>query len=187
MLFRTICLVLGFCFALAGCAEAPSIPEVVAPTPVSVSYPVEQYVTDYADFTSRTAAVDSVEVRAHVWGYLDEVNFTEGALVKKGDVLFELDPRPYRALLNQAKAKVRQDEAQLKYDEAEYQRNLRLIGSGATSRSELDRIAAARGVDIANIAADKATVESRQLDLEYTKVIAPVSGASAGTLWTRAI
>jgi multidrug efflux pump subunit AcrA (membrane-fusion protein) len=87
--------------------------------PVSVSYPIERYVTDYADFTARTAAVDSVEVRAHVWGYLDKVNFTEGALVKKGDVLFELDPRPYQALLNQAKAKVRQDEAQLSYDEAE--------------------------------------------------------------------
>jgi RND family efflux transporter MFP subunit len=137
---------------------------------------VEQYVTNYADFTARTAAVDSVEVRAHVWGYLDKVNFKEGALVKKGDVLFELDPRPYQALLDQAKGKVRQDEAQLSYDEAEYQRNVRLIGSGATTRSDLDKTSAARGVDRANIAADRATVASRQLDLEYTRVIAPVSG-----------
>jgi RND family efflux transporter MFP subunit len=115
-------------------------------------------------------------VRAHVWGYLDKVNFKEGALVKKGDVLFELDPRPYEAMLNQAKAKVAQDEAQLKYDEAEYQRNLRLADKRAVSQSELDKSAAARGVDIANIAADKAVVASRQLDLEYTKVTAPVSG-----------
>jgi RND family efflux transporter MFP subunit len=176
MPLRTSVLVLGFCFALAGCAEAPPASKGVPPLPVSVSYPVEQYVADYADFTSRTAAVDSVEVRAHVWGYLDKVNFTEGALVKKGDVLFELDPRPYQALLNQSKAKVRQDEAQLRYDEAEYQRNVQLIGSGATSRSELDKITAARGIDIANIAADKSVLASRQLDLEYTKVIAPVSG-----------
>jgi RND family efflux transporter MFP subunit len=176
MFFRTSCFVLGFCFTLTGCVEAPPAPKAVAPMPVSVSYPVEQYVTDYADYTARTAAVDSVEVRAHVWGYLDKVNFTEGALVKKGDVLFELDPRPYVALLNQAKGKVRQDEAQLKYDDAEYQRNVQLISSGATSRSELDKITAARGIDIANIAADKAIVASRQLDLEYTKVIAPVSG-----------
>ncbi|HZV03456.1 MAG TPA: efflux RND transporter periplasmic adaptor subunit [Gemmataceae bacterium] len=168
--------VLGLCVVLAGCAGAPSGAPVPPPTPVSVSYPVERYVTDYADFTARTAAVDSVEVRAHVWGYLDKVNFTEGALVKKGDVLFELDPRPYEALLNQAKAKVRQDEAQLSYDEAEYQRNRQLIGSGATSRTELDKTSAARGVDRANIAADKALVRQRQLDLEYTKVIAPVSG-----------
>jgi RND family efflux transporter MFP subunit len=169
-------LVLGLCLGAAGCARAPGAAPAAAPPSVSISYPVERYVTDYADFTARTAAVDSVEVRAHVWGYLDKVNFTEGALVKKGDVLFELDPRPYEALLNQAKAKVRQDEAQLSYDEAEYQRNRQLIGSGATSRTELDKTSAARGVDIANIAADKAIVASRQLDLEYTKVIAPVSG-----------
>jgi RND family efflux transporter MFP subunit len=133
-------------------------------------------VTDYVDFTARTAAVDSVEVRAHVWGYLDKVNFKEGALVKKGDVLFELDARPYRALLNQAKAKVAQDQAQLKYDEAEYQRNVNLVSTGSVSRSDLDKTSAARDVDIANIAADKAAVVSRELDLEYTKVIAPVSG-----------
>src|SRR3989441_953214 len=119
-------LVLAFCVGLAGCAGAPSGAPAPAPTPVTVSRPVERYVTDYADFTGRVAAVDSVEVRARVWGYLDKVNFKEGALVKKGDVLFELDPRPYEAVLNQAKAKVAQDEAQLKYDEAEYQRNLRL-------------------------------------------------------------
>src|SRR6202023_668772 len=129
----------------------------------TVSYPVERDVTDYADFTARIAAVDSVEVRAHAWGYLERVNFKEGTLVKKGDVLFELDPRPYQALLNQAKAKVAQDEAQLTYDEAEYQRNVRLASSGAVSRSNLDKTAAARGVDLANVAADKAAVASNEL------------------------
>jgi RND family efflux transporter MFP subunit len=168
-------LVLGSCLALTGCAKAPS-ESAPAPIPVTVSYPVERDITDYVDFTARTAAVDSVEVRAHVWGYLDKVNFKEGALVKKGDVLFELDPRPYQALLNQAKAKVAQDEAQLTFDEAEYQRNLNLSRTGAVSRSDLDKSSAARGVDLANIAADKAGVASRQLDVDYTKVTAPVSG-----------
>src|SRR5438132_13947542 len=178
--FRTSsALVLGFCLALTGCAQAPSEAPTAAPIPVTVSYPVQRYVTDYADFTARIAAVDSVEVRAHVWGYLDKVNFKEGALVKKGDVLFELDPRPYQAMLNQAKAKVAQDEAQLTFDEAEYQRNLKLAGTGAVSRSDLDKTAAARGVDLANIAADKAVVASRQLDLNYTKVTAPVSGRAS--------
>src|SRR5438876_2568301 len=169
-------LLLGLCVVLAGCAGAPSGAPAPAPTPVTVSRPVEREITDYTDFTARIAAVDSVEVRAHVWGYLEKVNFKEGALVKKGDVLFELDPRPYQAMLNQAKAKVAQDEAQLTYDEAEYQRNLKLASTGAASRSDLDKTAAARGVDMANIAADKAIVASRQLDLEYTKVTAPVSG-----------
>lgn len=169
-------LLLGLCIGVAGCAGAPSGPPVPPTTPVTVSRPVERYVTDYADFTGRTAAVDSVEVRARVWGYLQKVNFKEGDLVQKGDVLFELDPRPYQTLLDQANAKVAQDEAQLAYDEAEYQRRVPLVGPGAVSRSELDRTAAARRVDIANIAADKALVASRQLDLEYTKVTAPVSG-----------
>jgi RND family efflux transporter MFP subunit len=169
-------MVLGFCIGVMGCARAPLEAPAAAPITVTVSYPVERYVTEYADYTARIAAVDSVDVKAHVWGYLDKVNFKEGALVKKGDILFELDPRPYQAQLNQAKAKVRQDEAQLRYDEAEYQRNVQLIGSGATSRTDLEKSAATRNVDTANIAADKATVELRQLDLEYTKVIAPVSG-----------
>jgi RND family efflux transporter MFP subunit len=169
-------LALAFGVGLTGCARAPSGAPEAAPIPVTVSYPVERDVTDYADFTARTAAVDSVEVRAHVWGYLDKVNFQEGALVRKGDVLFELDPRPYEALLNQAKAQVRQAEAQLAYDEAEYQRNLELVRTGAVSQSDLDRTASARGVDRANIAAAKARVASCELDLGYTKVTAPVSG-----------
>src|ERR1700722_13024927 len=111
---------LGFCLALTGCARPPSEAEPAAPVTVTVSRPVERDVTDYADFTARIAAVDAVEVKAHVWGYLDKVNFKEGARVKKGDVLFEIDPRPYQALLDQAKGKVAQDEAQLRYDEAEY-------------------------------------------------------------------
>src|SRR5947209_13429748 len=169
-------LVLGVCLTLTGCATAPPEAPPAPPTQVTVSHPVERDVTDYADYTGRTAAVDSVEVRAHVWGYLDKVNFKEGALVKKGDVLVELDPRPYQAALDQAKAKVAQDEAERKYDEAEYQRNLSLVGTGAVSRSELDKSSAARGVDLANIAADKAVVAARQLDLEYTKILAPVGG-----------
>jgi RND family efflux transporter MFP subunit len=169
-------LVLGFCLGLMGCAQSPSEAPTAAPVTVTVSYPVERDVTDHADFTGRIAAVDAVEVRARVWGYLDKVNFKEGALVQKGDVLFELDPRPYQAMLNQAMAKVAQDEAQRTYDEAEYQRNLNLARTGAVSQSDLDKTSAARGVDMANVAADKAVVASRQLDLEYTKVAAPVRG-----------
>ncbi len=169
-------LALGLGFGGAGCARPPADPPAPGPVTVPVSLPVERYVTDYAEFTARIAAVDSVDVKAHVWGYLEKVNFKEGALVKKGDVLFELDARPYEALLNQAKAKVRQDEAQLKFDEAEYQRNLKLAGTGAVAQSDLEKSASARDVDVANIAADKAAVVSADLNLRYTKVTAPVSG-----------
>src|SRR5438876_10743358 len=106
-------LVLGFRLGLAGCSRAPSEAPATAPIPVTVSYPVEREVTDYVDFTGRTAAVDSVEVRARVWGYLDKVNFKEGALVEKGDVLFEIDPLTYRAALNQAEGNVASLEARV--------------------------------------------------------------------------
>ena len=175
-LVRSAALVLSAGMVLSGCARPPAENPATTAASITVSYPIEKTITDFVEFTGRTAAVDSVEVRAHVWGYLQKVNFKEGALVKKGDVLFELDPRPYEAMLNQAKAKVAQDQAQFTFDEAEYQRYLKLVGSGAVSRSDMDKIQAARSVDLANIAADKAVVASRQLDLEYTKVTAPVSG-----------
>jgi RND family efflux transporter MFP subunit len=159
-----------------GCSRSHSEGSAAAAAPVTVSFPVERDVTDYADFTARTVAVDSVEVRSHAWGYLDKVNFKEGDLIKKGDILFEIDPRPYQALLNQAIAKVRQDETQLALDEAEYQRQLIAYNRGAWSKSDLDKAVAARDVDRANIAADKALVAFRQQDLDYTKVTAPISG-----------
>src|SRR6476659_10183714 len=112
-----VVLVLGLCGGASGMARAPAEAPAPGPVTVTVSRPVEREVTDHADFTARIAAVDAVEVRAHVWGYLDKVNFKEGALVKKGDVLFELDPRPYQATLTQAKSRVGQDVAQLAYDE----------------------------------------------------------------------
>jgi multidrug efflux pump subunit AcrA (membrane-fusion protein) len=111
-------LFLGLCLGTAGCTRSPVKAPAAEPVSVPVSHPVEREVTDYADFTARVAAVDSVEVRAHVWGYLDRVNFKEGALIKKGDVLCEIDPRPYQALLDQAKAKVAQDQAQLALEQA---------------------------------------------------------------------
>src|SRR4029078_2623542 len=98
---------------------------------------------------------------------MKRVSFKEEDLVKKGDVLFEIDPRPYEALLNQAKAKVRQDEAQLAYDEAEDQRNRRLVNTGGGSHADLEKSASARGVDVANVAADRAAVESAELNLQY--------------------
>src|ERR1700693_4777154 len=104
-------LLLGLCLGTAGCSRAPVGAPAAEPVSVPVSQPVERYVTDYADFTARIAAVDSVEVRAHVWGYLDKVNFKEGALVKKGDLLFEIDPRNYKAALVQAEGNLASTEA----------------------------------------------------------------------------
>jgi RND family efflux transporter MFP subunit len=169
-------LALGLCLALAGCARAPSEAPAAAPAPVTVSYPVEREVTDYADFTARTAAVDSVELRARVSGYLDKVNFKEGALVKKGDVLFEIDPRTYKAVLKHAEGNLAAAEARVERLDADFARARRLIGTGAMSREDYDKIAGDRGEAAASRAALKAAVERAQLDLGFTKVTAPVSG-----------
>src|SRR5262245_32334060 len=172
-------LVLGSCLGLAGCARAPSEAPEAAPSPVTVSRPVERQVTDYVDFTARTAAVDSVEVRARVWGYLDKVNFKEGAIVQKGDVLFEIDPQTYKAALNQAEGNLASLQARVERLDADLTRAKRLVGTAAVGREEYDKIAGDRGEAAASREAMKAAVERAKLDLGYTKVTAPISGRTS--------
>jgi len=169
-------LMLGLCLGPAGCTRAPSEAPTAAPPPVTVSYPVEREVTDYADFTSRTAAVDSVELRARVSGYLDKVNFKEGSLVKKGDVLFEIDPRTYLAELAMAKGTLAAAEARVERLDADFARSQRLINSRTINREEYDKVAGERGEAAASRAALNAAVERARLNLDFTKVTAPVSG-----------
>jgi RND family efflux transporter MFP subunit len=168
-----------FVFVLAGCR--PPAPPPPGPARVVVSYPVEKLVTDYKDFTGLTAAIESVEIRARVFGFLDKVNFKEGAMVKKGDVLYEIDPRTYQVAVNQAKAKVETDEAQARYNQADYNRNLSAYKSGVGSKDDLDKSKAANDVAISTVAADKADLAAKELDLYFTKVIAPVSGRISRT------
>jgi RND family efflux transporter MFP subunit len=169
-------LVLGFCLGLMGCTRAPSEAPATKPTPVTVSHPVERDVTDYTDFTGRTAAVDSVEVRARVSGHLDKVNFKEGALVKKDDVLFEIDPRTYQAALAYAKAEVERLIAQHDLDVIEVRRTEKLLRRNAETRENLDKAAAQSSGSKAGLAAVEAQVQRAELDLGFTKVTAPVSG-----------
>ncbi len=143
---------------------------------VQVSYPVVRDVTEYSDATGRVAAVDSVEIRARVWGYVDKVNFKEGMLVKKGDVLFEIDPRSYRAALTQAEGNLASAEAKAFRLEADFKRAERLFAKNALSREDLDKIVGDRGEAQASITALKGAVEQARLDLGFTKVTAPVSG-----------
>jgi RND family efflux transporter MFP subunit len=169
-------LVPGLCLALAGCAKAPPQGPPAEPPPVTVSYPVEREVTDYADFTARTAAVDSVELRARVSGYLEGVNFKEGALVKKGDVLFEIDPRTYQAVLRNTEGNLAAAEARTQRLDADLARARQMVGSQAIGREEFDKIAGDRGEAAASRVAQKAAVERARLDVGFTKVTAPVSG-----------
>jgi multidrug efflux system membrane fusion protein len=149
----TALLMLGV-VVIAGCNRSAAPPSVTAPATVAVSYPVERSVTDYADFTGRTAAVDSVEVRARVDGYLDAVKFKEGALVKKGDVLFVIDQRPFERELDRAKA-------QLEQSQAEYQLALTQIESAEAAKARAD-----------------ASLENARLRIERAARLVPKGGMS---------
>jgi RND family efflux transporter MFP subunit len=169
-------LILAVSLGMAGCARAPSQAPTAAPIPVTVSYPVERGVTDFADFTGRTAAVDSVEVRARVSGYLDKVKFKEGTLVKKDDELFEIDLRPYRAELERAKGTVAQIEARVHRLERDYHRAKNLIMRGAVGQEEYDRYEGDYREAVASLDVARANRDLAALNVEYARVVAPVSG-----------
>jgi RND family efflux transporter MFP subunit len=177
-------LVLGVEIGLSGCtSHPPGTPN--SPPTATVGHPLQREVTDYADFPGRTAAVDAVQVRARVNGYLEKINFKDGAEVKEGAVLFEIDPRPYAAIVEQAEAQVRLQEAQLKYQESLYNRDVKLTGAAAVSKEELQKDQAARDTTQAQVNAAKANLAQAQLNLGFTKVLAPISGRLSRTLITR--
>jgi RND family efflux transporter MFP subunit len=170
-------------WGLAGCenhaAEAP------APANVEISVPLEKVVTDYVDFTGRTAASDSMDVRARVTGYLWKMPFKEGDLVKKDEVLFEIDPRPYQADLDKAVAQVKLTEAQLKLAQADYARAKEVAKTpGAISQQEVDTYAAKVDIAAAQRDAAKANVESTKLNLDFCKVTSLIDGRVSRYLMT---
>ena len=169
-------LVAAFCLAATGCGAEPAEAPAAAPTPVTVSYPVQEVVTDYADFTGRTAAVETVEVRARVWGYLNKVRFKEGALVKKGELLFEIDPRTYRTALANTEGNLASAKAKLFRLNADLDRARQLVQTKAIATQEYDKAAGDRAEAGASLDALKAAVAQAKLDLGFTKVRAPISG-----------
>jgi RND family efflux transporter MFP subunit len=162
--------------ALAGCGAPQAALGPPPPPEVLVSFPVSRKVTDYEDFPGRTEAVVSVDLRARVNGYLSKVNFKEGAEVKEGDVLFEIDPRPYKAAYDQAVGNLASMEARLKRMDLDLARARKLVDTRAMSQEDYDKIEGDRGEAAASLEALKAAVERAKLDLDFTKVLAPVSG-----------
>ena len=164
------------CAALGGCKRQPPALAATPPPIVMVSHPVEREVRDYYEYTARTAAVATVEVRARVSGYLVKINFREGAVVNKGDLLFLIDPRPFQAVLDEAKGQVAEWEAKLARAEADVTRDQRLLPKGAASQKDLDQAVADRDEARAAIQSGRASVDRAALDLEFTQVTAPISG-----------
>lgn len=154
------------------------------PPPVSVSQPVTREVIDYDDYEGRIAAVETVEVRARVRGHVIKVNFTDGQLVKKGDMLFEIDPRTYKASLDAAAAQKAGADASLDLAKKEYDRASLLLRSRATSREEVDVWTGKQAVAKADQLKAQAAVEEAKLDLDFTKISAPIDGKTSRALVT---
>jgi RND family efflux transporter MFP subunit len=179
---RSLCLAL-WCpavFLLAGPTGGPAAP----PPDVAVCRPVTREVTDYEEFTGRTEAVQAVDLRARVTGYVDKVNVKEGGEVKQGDVLFEIDPRPYQAELDKADAEVARAEAHFKRASADFDRAKRLLANKGISQDDFDHAAADRAEAEASLRAAQAAREVAKLNLAFTRVTAPISGRVSRALLT---
>lgn len=144
--------------------------------PVTVAKPVVRDVIDSDEFIGRFQAVDEVSVRSRIGGYLQEVHFEDGTMVKQGDLLFVIDQRPYVNALNEATASLEVAKSTLTNAEAQFTRTQALAGTGSLSASNLDD----RRRDLisaqANVRGAQASVDRATLDMEYTKITAPLSG-----------
>ena len=146
------------------------------PVPVSVAKVMEKSVTEWDEFSGRVRAIDHVEVRPQVSGIIEQVHFSDGQLVQKGDLLFTIDPRPFQAALDNAKAVEEGAQAKLALAQINLDRNKGLIASHAIAQSDLDTANDAFSEADANLKAAQAAVQTAQLNLNYTAITAPVTG-----------
>jgi RND family efflux transporter MFP subunit len=188
MLTRPVLIIGLLALLTGGCVPPlkPPAPPMSAPPPavVSVMRPFTRDMKDQLEYPARTAAVEMVEVRSRVGGYLLKVDFKDGAEVKQGELLFQIDSAPYKAAFDQAEANVRSAEAKLATQELELKRYRSLLGRGGISQQTVDQTLGSRNESAANLQATKAALERARLDLSYTKIVAPISGRTSRRLVT---
>jgi RND family efflux transporter MFP subunit len=151
-------------------------PAAPPPPAVTVSKPLIREIQEWADFTGQFEARESVEVRPRVSGYLESINFIDGQLVKKGDLLFVIEPRPFELAFETAKAQQAQAEAQLELAKAQLARTAQLRKNDYATQETYDERLAQVNIATASRDAAIAAVNQAQLNLDYTRVTAPVSG-----------
>src|SRR5258707_10696310 len=159
----------------AGCSSSAE-PKASAPPEVSVAEVICKQIGDSDEFTGRLEAVNAVEVRPRVSGYVQSVDFKEGAVVRPGDLLFQIDPRPFQAEVDRLKGDLSQAKAQLSRAQSDFQRAERLHNNDGMSAEEYDRRAAVRNEAEARIASTEAALRGAELNLGFTRVIAPITG-----------
>jgi membrane fusion protein, multidrug efflux system len=160
---------------LAGCGEAQRQAS-QAPPKVTVATPVKRTIVDQDEYVGRFVAVDSVEVRARVSGYLDKIHFSDGQMVKQGDLLFTIDRRPFQITLDQARANLDLAKSNLIFTQADLARGQQLLRDRTISEQIYEQRAQAFRNAQASVAANEAMVRQAQLDLEFSELRAPVDG-----------
>lgn len=169
----------------SGCGHSQAPERATKPPVVRVVTPAEREVTPYEYFTGRTDAVESVDVRARVTGYLVAINFKAGDDVKKDQVLFKIDPRPYKAKVDELDGQVKLAQARLKLAVADYARSKIIARTpGAISQEEVDKTEAAQGEADAAVKAAQASKEGADLNLKFTDVLSPIDGVVSRNLLT---
>ena len=161
---------------IAGGCEKPPARVEPPPPKVTVAHPEMRELTDYDQYNGWLDAVDTVEIRARVRGHIQKIDFTDGQLVKKGDLLFELDPRPFESDIGRAKDQKGIADAQLVAAQKEFARLKELLTRGGASQSQVDKAEADAKALEATVKADAQEIIRRQLELEYSKITAPISG-----------
>ena len=164
-----------FALALAGCDEKAQS-QAVAPPPVTVAQPVKRTVTDWDEFTGRFEAIEEVQVRARVGGFVNSVEFKDGAIVHAGDLLYIIDPRPFEAVVLQAEGQLADARAKGELAKRDLERGLTLVQTSAVSEQVVDqRRQALQAARAAETQAEGA-LKAAQLNVEFTHVLAPITG-----------
>ena len=167
---------LAFTIVAAGCSQTAAQQGPPPPPQVTVAQVVERDVTEWDEFTGRLQAVDSVEVRPRVSGLVSAVRFEEGAIVRRGDLLFQIDPRPFQAEVDRLRAELARARATGQRADSELQRAERLRAENAIASEEHDRRAAFAQESSAQAAAVEAALRAAELNLEFTQVTSPING-----------
>jgi len=164
------------CCVLAAFTQAATAQEAPA---VTVASPIARRIALWDEYTGRFEALQRVEVRPRVSGYIDQIHFVDGAIVAKGDVLFTIDPRPYEIAVDQARADVLRNQAQVQQAAVDYGRAEELVKTAAATVRELDQRRATLDVDRAQLMLAQASLRNAELNREWTHVTAPISGRAS--------
>ena len=173
---RKLAVLLAIATLVASCSERQQQGGAPPPPAVTVAKPVKRTVVDYDEYVGRFTAINAVEVRARVSGYLDKVHFKDGQIVKQGDLLFTIDKRPFQNSLDQARANLVQAQSNLAFTESDYTRGQQLVRDKTITEQTFEQRAQAFRNAKASVANAEAAVRQAELDLEFTDLRAPIEG-----------